>query len=102
VNLSAVPAGVWGVLGTLLGAYAVYLTQRRLKVMDEPQSKSRDYRAEIDELVERLDRLENEVTFWRSRFYTEQEANARLRILLIQNNIVPPEGGTMVPTTPHD
>lgn len=89
-ELENVPPGLWGLLGTVFGAWLVHVGQKRLKQMDSDMSKGRDYRGEINELVTRLDALELEVTFWRRRFYEEQENNALLRITLIQNGIQPP------------
>lgn len=88
--LGDIPAGLWGLLGTIVGGWFVHWGQKRLKLMDDKRETGRDYRAEISELVRRLDGLESEVTFWRRRFYEEQENNALLRITLIQNGIQPP------------
>ena len=97
-DLAQVPPGLWGLLGTVFGAYIVHLGQKRLKATDDRSTTNRDYRGEISELVARLDSLENEVTFWRNRYYEEQEHGAMLRILLIQNGITPPP---LIPVRPQ-
>jgi hypothetical protein len=46
---------------------------------------------EVNELVERVDKLEEEVTFWRTQYYREQEEKAALRVAMINQGLTPPE-----------
>lgn len=93
--------GFIALMGTLFGGAGLKVIEKFMSRTAEKREVGRDYRGEIGELVNRMDKLEEEVTFWRRRFYEEQEANALLRIAMIQGGLTPPTQVAMPPSTPE-
>jgi hypothetical protein len=76
---------------TALGAILLRVTEKVLGAKAERQSEVKDYRDNIKELQERLDKVEEEVTLWRNRYYASQVDITRLTQALIKAGIdVPP------------
>lgn len=83
--------GAWlALVGTLFGGAGLKVIEAYLSRSKDKQVVRRDLVEELHKLQERLDLVEDEVTFWRSRYYEEQEDSAKLRILMIQNGLEPP------------
>lgn len=82
--------GVLALAGTIFGASGLKMVEKWLSRGAEKREAGRDYRGEIAELVTRMDAVEQQVTFWRNRFYEEQEHNHVLRIQMIQGGLTPP------------
>lgn len=78
------------VIGTAVGTVGLKIVEHFLGRGSLRLESRRDLNKEIKELTERVDKLEAEITFWRNRFYEEQEHAAVLRIMMIQNGIQPP------------
>jgi len=86
---------VWiAFIGTIFGGAGLKFIEKWLNRSKESADVRRNLHEEIKDLNSRLDTVENEVTFWRNRFYEEQEENAMLRIQLIENGLKP------IPKTP--
>lgn len=85
--------GFIALLGTLFGGAGLKVIEKWLGKSAEKRSERRDLNEEITNLVNRIDKLENEVTQWRTMYYHEQEQVALLRVLVIQN------GGQLPETT---
>lgn len=89
--LGAVPPGLWALIGTIAGTIGLKLVEQWLNRNKDRNEVHRDMRSEIKELVDRVDKLEDEVTVWREKFYAEQEQVALLRTLIIQGGGTLPE-----------
>lgn len=85
--LESLPPGAWAVLGTILGTIALKLIEKVVSRDRDSREERLSYRTEINELHGRLDNVEKEVTFWRARYYQEQEISAALRRRLIENGL---------------
>jgi len=96
--LGAIDPAWIALIGTILGGVGLKVAEKFLNKHAEQRDDRKDYREEINELRTRLDTVENEVTFWRNRFYEEQEDNAMLRVLLIQNGVSPPNKRVVAPS----
>lgn len=75
---------------TLIGGVVLKVLEKTLGRHAEQRTDRQDYRSEIKELNERVDKCEEEIRLWRNRYYAEQEEVALLRTVLINNNITPP------------
>jgi len=81
---------VLALAGTVFGGVGLKTLEKWLARGAEKREAGRDYRGEINELVDRMNKVEEEVGFWRNRFYEEQEHNHVLRIAMIQGGLTPP------------
>ena len=91
-TLAAVPPAWVAVIGTVVGGILLkiaehYLTKKQ-NSNTELLERSRDYRAEIKELTERLDVEEKKEEEWRLKYFQSQEEVAKLRVLLRQAGAV--------------
>lgn len=86
INNPALLAGIF----TLIGGVALKILESFLNKKSENREVRKDLLDEVKNLNNRLDKVEGEVTFWRGRFYEEQEDNALLRIMMIQGGLTPP------------
>ena len=89
--LSAIPAPFYVLIGTLFGGVMLKIVEgwynRHHVVIDE----KKDYRDEIKDLRDRLDKVEAEVDEWRSRYYANEHYINILRSLLLGSGVDPPE-----------
>lgn len=80
-------------IGTLFGGIGLKILEHWLGKSESRKNSNRELRRdlndELQELIARVDRLEDEVTLWRDRYYAEQEKVAVLRIQVIQMGGVP-------------
>lgn len=90
-NLNEIDGAWLALIGTLFGGAGLKLIEAYLGRGSAKSTIRRDLVEEVGKMQERMDRVEEEVTFWRSRFYEEQEYGAKLRIMLIQEGLEPPE-----------
>lgn len=76
--------GFVAIFGTLFGGVVLKIVEKHLsKAMNESAIR-RDLHNEVKDLMERLDKVENEVTHFRTLYYAEQENVALLRVMVIQ------------------
>lgn len=80
---SDIPIAVWVVILPILGGMALKALEKFFNRNVEEDTRNRNYREEINELLTRVDVLEEEVTTWRTKFYEQQETIARLNLKLI-------------------
>lgn len=104
-TLGNVPPGWLALCGTVIGTLGLKLLEKRLNKGKEQIDVRKDFREEITQLRDannqcqvRLDKVEEEVTFWRNRFYEEQEENSVLRVMLINKGIEPPAKRVIPPS----
>lgn len=88
--LASIPPGLWALIGTIIGTVGLKLLEKWLNKHVEVRDDRRDYREEIRDLNERLDKEEVQSDEWRQKFYKSQEEVVRLRALLITHGIEPP------------
>ena len=89
--LASVPPGVWALLGTIFGGVLLEFCKRWLNKAQEAREERRDDRTIIKDLQDRLDKVEEEVTLWRTRYYDAQIDITRLQQALIKAGIDVPE-----------
>lgn len=82
--IEAIPEGWWIAIGTFIGGLILKGYDKWLNRDDTKRSQAKDYREQIKELQDRLDKVEDEVTTWRTRYYDEQAKVATLTSELIQ------------------
>lgn len=82
--LLSIPPAVWALLGALFGGVGLKIVEKFLNRSVEARATRQDYRLEIKELQDRLDKVESEVDTWRQRFYEAEVKIARLKIQVIQ------------------
>lgn len=89
--LNSVPSAVWAAAWTLLGAVILKVVDNWLSKAQESRLQNKDFRETINDLRERLDKVEEEVTEWRTKYYAAQEEIASLRLSLIRAGISVPQ-----------
>lgn len=88
LHLHLDPAWI-ALIGTIFGGLGLKLTEKWLgRHTDAIPIRSQLWQ-EVKDLNERIDKLEEQILFWRGRYYEEQERNAVLRIQLVQHGIAP-------------
>lgn len=94
-SLNDIPAGVWAVIGTVIGTIVLKWGDRWLNRSATERDDRKSYREEISELRDelrstttecqhRIDLLEEEVTRWRNLYYEEQYKAADFKRQLIE------------------
>lgn len=83
---------------TLLGGVGLKVVEKFMNKNVEKRDDRKEFREQIEGLQKRLDEVEKEVTFWRNRFYEEQEDNATLRIQMITGGLTPPTKTVIPPS----
>ena len=73
-------------VGTLFGGVGLKVVEKWLNKSADNRSDRQEFRSEIKDLNDRIDRLEQEVDDWRVRFYKMQEQNAQLRLFIIKTH----------------
>jgi predicted nuclease with TOPRIM domain len=81
----------WTFLGTIFGGVGLKLVEKWLNRNTEKLNQHKDYRQQINELYERLDKVEAEVDLWREKYYRNEEEITKLRATLIANGFEPPD-----------
>lgn len=76
--------GFLALLGTLFGGAGLKVVEKWLHRDIDDRSARKDFREEVNDLNGRIDKLEDEVTQWRTLYYHEQEQVALLRVMVIQ------------------
>jgi len=89
--LNSIPPGAWAVIGTIVGGVLLKVTEKWLGLHQQRIADDQNYRETINELRERLDKVEEEVTTWRTKYYAAQEEIASLRTSLIRAGITVPQ-----------
>lgn len=89
--LTTVPAGVWALVGTLVGSVGLKITEKWLNRNVDKREDRRDFRVEIKELLDRMDKLEEEVTTWKDKYYRGQEEILTLKAMIIGAGIHTPD-----------
>lgn len=79
-QIAQLPAGLWTLLGMLITGAIGWVHGNR----GHDREDRSDYREELRNLKERLDKVEREVMEWRRRYYREQEYAIRLRLQLLE------------------
>lgn len=87
--MATLPTGVQITIWTAVGAVALKAAEHYFDKHTETVNDRKDYREEIKELRERVDKLEKDVEDWRTKFYAEQERVASLRNQMIKSNVIP-------------
>lgn len=78
-------------IGTIFGGAGLKAVEKYLNRDIEAINERKDYRDEIRELRDRLDKVEAEVDEWKAKYFHNEEEIVRLRATLIQQGIeVPP------------
>lgn len=80
----------FALIGTIFGGVGLKIVEKFLNKNVERVSERKDYRDEIKELRERLDKVESEVDTWRERYYHNEEEIQTLRAFMIGMGIDPP------------
>lgn len=83
--------GVLALAGTIVGTLGLKILEKFLSRNIEKQDLRRDIHSELTEALKRIDKLEDEVTQWRQRYYAQEEQVALLRTMLIKNGHELPE-----------
>lgn len=89
-------------IGTLCGGIGLKVLEHWLGKSKEKNAEAagarRDLTAEVKDLVDRVDKLESEVTQWRDRYYTEQEKRHLLRLQILEAGLIPADNITVTLT----
>ncbi len=96
--IESVPTGVWVLLGSLISVAVGNAFTKWLGKQAEARNDRQDSRAEMQQIWDRMDGLERQVTIWRDRYYAEQAVSASMRVLLIRHGIDP---NTAIPIPPQ-
>lgn len=88
---AAIPPGMWAVIGSIFGGIGLKVAERWLNRSAAFREEKQDYRAEIKELQDRLDKIEGDLDTWKSKYWASQEEVARLRQALIRAGIEVPQ-----------
>ena len=91
---SAIPVELWVVILSGIGALALKAIEKFLNRNADARADKQDYREEIKELQDRLDKVEDEVTNWRTMYYS-----AQVRISVLEREIIK-LGGDIPPDVP--
>ena len=83
-SLNSVPAGLWALIGTLVGTLGLRLLERWLSRNKDKADQRRDLNQELINLQTRLDLVEEDLSQWRQRAFRSEEQVALLRILIIK------------------
>lgn len=90
MDFTSLPVGAWAALGSILSTLLLAFIQKRLVSKRDDIDWRKDYREEIKELNDRLDKAEGEVNTWRDRYYHNEEEIQTLRAFIIVNHLDPP------------
>lgn len=74
---------------TLIGGISLKMVEKWLGKDANKVMLNQDYREEINELNERLDKEEESTEMWRQKYFTAEEDNHRLRVEMIKNGLNP-------------
>lgn len=74
---------------TIAGGIALKLVEKWLSRGAEKIDLKKDYREEIKDLSDRLDKEEEETVVWRQKYFTAEEDNHRLRVKMIKGGLDP-------------
>jgi hypothetical protein len=88
--INSVPAAMWVVLNTIIGTLLLKGLEKYLNRNVDRREVSRDYRAEIKELQDRLDALDDELEKARKKSFALEEDVAKLRRFIIEQGHTPP------------
>lgn len=77
------PAVIAGIF-TIIGGIALKMVEKWLSKSTAKINQRKDYREEIKELSERLDKEEADVSLWRKKFFESEEQNHKLRMTMIE------------------
>lgn len=89
--LASIPAGLWAVIGSMVGGIGLKVVERVLNRSATIRDERLDYRTEIKELQDRLDKVDAELDSWKSKYWASQEEISRLKHALIDAGIEIPK-----------
>lgn len=95
--LKDIPPSLYALIGTIVGGVGLKLIEHWLNRDVQVIAERRDYRDEITELRDRLDKVEAEVDEWRDRYYHNEEEIHTLRAFIIGMGKEPPARNPLPP-----
>lgn len=88
--LASIPAGLYALIGTIFGGVGLKVIERWLNRHTVVIDERKDYRDEIADLRQRLDKVEEEVDEWRERYYANEDYINILRAYMYGKGLEPP------------
>ena len=74
-------------IGTLFGGIGLKVAEKWLNRNSDNRSDRKDYRETVNELHERIDRMQDDIDELRRNLYASQEEAALLRVYIIEKGL---------------